>query len=79
MTKMKIKSVVEDFRWVMKVLSTVETKSQLDTTLNCYKMWINKHLNVPLNEDENRLAKTMKSEFWAKFKNKNSKIEFSTL
>ena len=71
--KMKTTNIFFDFDWVIRVLESSETSSQLDCVLNCFKLWETKHCDNIKDIKSRVIIKELKSQFWALFKNKSIK------
>jgi hypothetical protein len=67
-------SVIDDLKWVIKVLDSSKSKEHMDTTLKCFKLWESKYVNELLNQKEKKIVSELRSNFWSKFKNKISSI-----
>jgi dynactin complex subunit len=72
MTTMNVSSVISDFKWVLRVLKSSNSKDHLDTTLKCFNLWEKKYLNEKLTDSDQEEIKYMRYQFWSLFKNKNS-------
>lgn len=72
MITMQVESLVYDFKWVLKILDSSESKEHMDTTLRCFNLWENKYVVDSLPSNEKALVKELRSRFWCKFKNKIS-------
>jgi hypothetical protein len=67
---MKIKDVIKDFEWVIKVLESAETKIQMESVMNCFKSWETKYHKEIFSETESNTIKKLKGNYWSLFKNK---------
>lgn len=67
-------TVINDFKWVIKILNSSESKEHMDTTLKCFNLWENKHVDNSLNTKDKQIISELRSTFWSKFKNKISSI-----
>lgn len=67
-------TAVNDFKWVIKLLDSSESKEHMDTTLKCFTLWENKHVDKSLTTNDKRMITELRSNFWAKFRNKISNI-----
>jgi hypothetical protein len=79
MVTMNITSVINDFKWVIKVLDSSESEEHMDTTLKCFSLWENKHVDKSLTTNDKKLITELKDKFWTKFKNKFTKIGTSNI
>jgi hypothetical protein len=73
MTTMNISSVISDFKWVLRVLKSSNSKDHLDTSLKCFNLWENKHVSGKFSELDKDEIRFMKYQFWCLFRNKNSR------
>jgi hypothetical protein len=71
---MKIKDVVKDFEWVIRVLESAETKTQMECVMNCFNLWETKYNTGSFSGTESNVIKRLKGNFWALFKNKSLKL-----
>ena len=67
-------TAVNDFKWVIKLLDSSESKEHMDTTLKCFTLWENKHVDKSLTTNDKKIITELRSKFWSKFKNKISCI-----
>ena len=74
MITMNRTTLINDFQWVIKVLNSSESKEHMDTTLKCFSLWENKHVDKTLTTKDKQMISELRSTFWSKFKNKISKI-----
>lgn len=72
MITMQTNSLIYDFKWVLKILDSSESKEHMDTTLRCFNLWENKYVVDSLPSNEKMLVRELRSNFWCKFKNKIS-------
>lgn len=75
MMTMNMTSVIQDFKWVLKVLKSSKSKDHLDTTMNCYRLWESKHVSEKLSDLDKESIKNLRYQFWCLYKNKNSRYE----
>ena len=72
MTKvMNITKANTELSWVIRLVNSVTTKEQLDTSLRCFFLWDLKHKSTFVS---NQYKSTLKSKFWAIYKNKESQF-----
>lgn len=74
MITMNVDTVINDFTWVIKILESSESKEHMQTTLKCFNLWENKHVDNNLTIKEKKIISELKTRFWDKFKNKVSNI-----
>lgn len=74
MITMNVDTVINDFTWVIKILESSESKEHMQTTLKCFNLWENKHVDNNLTIKEKKIISELKTKFWDKFKNKVSNI-----
>jgi len=66
--------VSSEFEWVIRILDSAESESQMGVVQNCFSVWEKKYMLKKLKADEIIFMNTLKSKYWAKFKNKLFKI-----
>jgi len=74
MITMNRDSVLTDFKWVIKILDSSESKDHLETVLKCFNLWENKHVDKTLSSTDKKVITDLRGKFWSKFKNKNTKF-----
>lgn len=67
-------TALNDFNWVIKLLKSSKSLDQMDTTLKCFNLWENKHVDNSLTTKDKEVISELRCKFWSKFKNKTSKI-----
>ena len=75
MTTMNISSAISDFKWVLKVLKSSQSKEHLNATMKCFNLWETKHVNDKLTDSDKEVIKYLRYEFWSLFRNKNSRYD----
>jgi hypothetical protein len=75
MTTMNVSSAISDFKWVLRVLKSSNSKDHLDTTLKCFNLWESKHVNDKLTDSDKEVIKYLRYQFWSLFRNKNSRYD----
>ena len=73
MTTMNISSAISDFKWVLRVLKSSQSKEHLNATMKCFNLWESKHVNDNLSDSDKEVIKYLRYEFWSLFRNKNSR------
>jgi hypothetical protein len=63
-----------EFEWVIRILDSAESESQMGVVQNCFSVWEKKYMLKKLKADEIIFLNSLKSNYWAKFKNKIFKI-----
>ena len=63
-----------EFEWVIRILDSAESESQMDIVQNCFSVWERKYMLNKLKADEIIFINSLKSKYWARFKNKIFKI-----
>jgi hypothetical protein len=74
MITMNRTTALNDFKWVIKLLDSSESKEHMDTTLKCFTLWENKHVDKSLTTNDKRIITELRSNFWSKFRTKISNI-----
>lgn len=64
------KSVFKEFEWVIRVLDSAESEKQMEVVQNCFLVWEKKHTLKKLKADEILFINNLRSNYWARFKNK---------
>ena len=71
-----LKSALNDYKWVVKILNSSETKEHLDCTEKCFNIWDNKHLLSGTNCIEKKLLRRLRNNFWSNYHQKRISITF---
>ena len=64
----------KDFDWVIRILNSAETSSQLEVVNRCFQLWEKKYTQEKLTKIERSFMGSLKSKFWATFKNKEIRL-----
>lgn len=72
------KSVFNEFEWVIRVLDSAESEKQMDVVQNCFLVWEKKHSLKKLKADEILFLNSLRSKYWARFKNKSFSFGYTT-
>ena len=75
MIKVNLKIALYEFEWIISIVKSAETKSQLDVAYNCFHLWEQKYVSKNINKTELNKINSLRSNFWAMFKNKNIKFD----
>ena len=54
MITMNRTTAINDFQWVIKVLDSSESKEHMETTLKCFTLWENKHVDKSLTTNDKK-------------------------
>jgi hypothetical protein len=65
-----LKSAINDYKWVVRILESSETKEHLSCTEKCFNLWDNKHLSSGTNSIEKRFLIRLRNNFWNKLHQK---------
>jgi hypothetical protein len=65
-----LKSAINDYKWVVRILESSETKEHLSCTEKCFNQWDNKYLTSGTNSIEKRFLVRLRNNFWSKFHQK---------
>ena len=79
MIQVNLKTAFYEFEWVIRVMKSAETKSQLDVVYKCFNLWEQKHISQNITETELSKINKLRGDFWAKFKNKNLKFDTTNI
>lgn len=79
MTTMNTTSVINDFKWVLKVLESSKNKDHMATSLRCFKLWETKYVNPQLSGDDIDVINQLRYHFWSVFKNNSNNHQFNNV
>jgi hypothetical protein len=71
-----LKVALNNYKWVVKVLESSQTREHLDCTEKCFNLWINNHLDTGVNRDENKFLMRLRNNFWSNFHQKRISLTF---
>jgi hypothetical protein len=74
LVQLNLKNAFQDFEWIIRVLESAKSKTQMDTVLKCFELWERKHIGNDLTVSELSTISRLKSNFWATYKNKNNQF-----
>jgi hypothetical protein len=69
------KLALDNYKWVVKVLDSSQTREHLDCAEKCFNLWIKHHLEN-VNNTEIRFLKRLRNNFWSRFHQKRISIIF---
>ena len=69
--QLNLKNAFQDFEWLIRVLESAKSQTQMDAVLKCFELWERKHFGNHLTISEQSTMNRLKSNFWATYKNKN--------
>ena len=69
-----LKNAFQDFEWLIRVLESAKSRTQMDAVLKCFELWERKHIGNHLTIRELSTINRLKSNFWATYKNKNTQF-----
>jgi hypothetical protein len=72
--QVKFKDVIKDFEWVIRVLESAETKTQMECVMNCFNLWETKYDTDGFSQIESNTIRRLKGVYWSSFKNKDLKL-----
>ena len=75
MIQVNLKTAFYEFEWVIRVMKSAETKNQLDVVYKCFNLWEQKYISKNITKPELNKINSLRSNFWAMFKNKNIQFE----
>jgi hypothetical protein len=73
-----IKTAINDFEWVIRVLESSETEYHMDCANKCFLLWEKKHIDKSVTDSDIKMLNRLRSNFWSLFKNKNSRFVATT-
>ena len=65
-----LKSAINDYKWVVKILESSETKEHLSCTEKCFNLWDVQYLTSGVNVIEKKFFIRLRNNFWNKFHQK---------
>jgi hypothetical protein len=69
--QMRISDAIKDFEWVVRVLESAETRTQMKSVMSCFNLWELKYRRDKFTEVEDKTIRALKSNYWSLYKNKN--------
>lgn len=72
----KLTSALNDYKWVVRILDSSETKEHLECTEKCFNLWDKTYSLVDLNNDERKFLRRLRNYFWSKYHQKRISITF---
>ena len=71
-----MKSALNDYKWVVRILNSSETKEHLECTEKCFNLWDNKYLPSEITVLEKRFLRRLRNSFWSSYHQKRISIIF---
>ena len=71
-----MKSALNDYKWVVRILNSSETKEHLECSEKCFNLWDDKYLPPELVGLENRFLRRLRNNFWSNYHQKRISITF---
>lgn len=65
-----LRVALDNYKWVVRVLNSSETREHLDCAEKCFNLWILKHLDSGTNKIENKFLMRLRNHFWSNFHQK---------
>jgi hypothetical protein len=72
--QLNLKNAFQDFEWLIRILESAKSRTQMDTVLKCFELWEKKHFRNHLTISEQSTMNRLKSNFWATYKNKSTQF-----
>jgi hypothetical protein len=72
--QLNLKNAFQDFEWLIRILESAKSRTQMDTVLICFELWERKHFRNYLTISEQSTMNRLKSNFWATYKNKSTQF-----
>jgi hypothetical protein len=72
--QLNLKNAFQDFEWLIRILESAKSRTQMDTVLICFELWERKHFRNHLTISEQSTMNRLKSNFWATYKNKSTQF-----
>ena len=73
-----LKVALDNYKWVVKVLESSQTREHLDCAEKCFNLWINQHLESGVSREENKFLVKLRNNFWSSYHQKRLSITFKT-
>jgi hypothetical protein len=71
-----MKSALNDYKWIVRILNSSETKEHLECTEKCFNLWDDRYLSPEINGIENRFLRRLRNNFWSTYHQKRISITF---
>jgi hypothetical protein len=71
-----LKVALDNYKWVVRVLESSQTREHLDCTEKCFNLWIERHLDTGSNRVENKFLIRLRNNFWSCFHQKRISLTF---
>ena len=71
-----LNSALNDYKWVVRILNSSETKEHLECTEKCFNLWDSKHSQSGTNSIEKKFLRRLRNNFWSNFHQKRISIVF---
>ena len=71
-----LKMALDNYKWVVRVLQSSQTREHLDCAEKCFNLWINQHLESGVNKVENKFLMRLRNNFWSNFHQKRISLTF---
>jgi hypothetical protein len=71
-----MKSALNDYKWVVRILNSSETKEHLECTEKCFNLWDEKYLPPEVIGLEKRFLRRLRNNFWSSYHQKRISITF---
>ncbi len=75
-TSTNLKEALTNYKWVVKVLESSQTREHLDCAEKCFNLWVINHFETGVNSVEEKLLKRLRNSFWSNFHQKRISITF---
>ena len=71
-----LKMALDNYKGVVRVLESSQTREHLDCAEKCFNLWINQHLESGVNKVENKFLMRLRNNFWSNFHQKRISLTF---
>jgi hypothetical protein len=71
-----LKSALDNYKWVKRVLVSSQTREHLDCAEKCFNLWIINHLDTGVNRAEEKFLIRLRNSFWSDFHHKRISLTF---
>jgi hypothetical protein len=71
-----MKSALNDYKWVVRILNSSKTKEHLECTEKCFNLWDKKYLSTEVIGLENKFLRRLRNNFWSNYHQKRISISF---
>lgn len=67
---MDTNTLMNDFRWVIKILDSSINEDHMGATLKCFNLWESKYSRKDLSSKDKKVIDELRHRFWVKYNTK---------